>query len=302
MTSPNISSVVDFSSIRSAFPYIKTFRNKRFVFKLGGELCESKATLNQIMEQIALLSLFGIKILVVHGGGKHATELGEKLGYRSAFVSGRRVTSEEMIEVAKMSFAGVLNSDLVATMNAMGISAFGISGADFGLIKAHRRPPVVIHDDRVDAEREVDFGFVADVDSVNVDALNSLLALDSVAVVASLVADADGTILNINADTLAAELAISMGASKLIQLTGVDGVMRDVNDPRTLISVLTLAETEAMAKDPSISGGMIPKLSNAVRALKGGVEQVHIISGTKADAILQEIFTNEGSGTMIVCE
>ncbi len=302
MTSPHISSVVDFSSIRSAFPYIKTFRGKRFVFKIGGELCENKATLNQIMEQIALLSLFGIKVLVVHGGGKHATELGEKLGYRSAFVSGRRVTSEEMIEVAKMSFAGVLNSDLVATMNALGISAFGISGADFGLVKAHRRPPVVIHDDRVNAEREVDFGFVADVDGVNSEALESLLMLDSVAIVASLVADAEGNILNINADTLASELAISMKASKLIQLTGVDGVMGDVNDPGTLMSVLTVAETEKLLKDPSISGGMIPKLKNAVNALTGGVNQVHIISGTKHDAILQEIFTNEGSGTMIVRE
>ena len=302
MTSPNISSVVDFSSIRSAFPYIKRFRNKRFVFKLGGELCENKATLQQILEQIALLSLFGIKVLIVHGGGKHATTLGEKLGYRSAFVSGRRVTSEEMIEVAKMSFAGVLNSDLVATLNSIGISSFGISGADFGLVRAHRRPPVVIHDDRVDAEREVDFGFVGDVDSVQSEALEALLALDSVAIVASLVADADGTILNINADTLATELAIAMGASKLIQLTGVDGVMSDVNDPGSLISVLTVAETEALVKDPSVSGGMIPKLSNAVKALKGGVDQVHVISGVKADAILQEIFTNEGSGTMIVKE
>ena len=302
MTSPNISSVVDFSSIRSAFPYIKTFRNKRFVFKLGGELCESKAMLTQILEQIALLSLFGIKVLVVHGGGKHATELGEKLGYRSAFVSGRRVTSEEMIEVAKMSFAGVLNSDLVATLNSIGISAFGISGADFGLVKAHRRPPVIIHDDRVDKEREVDFGFVGDVDSVNTDALEGILALDSVAIVASLVADNDGTILNINADTLATELAICMKASKLIQLTGVDGVMSDLNDPSSLISVLTVTETENLLKDPAISGGMIPKLSNAVKALKGGVDQVHVISGTKADAILQEIFTNEGSGTMIVNE
>ena len=302
MNSPHISSVVDFSSIRSAFPYIKTFRNKRFVFKLGGELCENKATLNQIMEQIALLSLFGIKVLVVHGGGKHATELGERLGYRSAFVSGRRVTSEEMIEVAKMSFAGVLNSDLVASMNALGISAFGISGADFGLIKAHRRPPVIIHDDRVDEERDVDFGFVGDVDSVNSEALESLLSLDSVAIVASLVSDSDGTILNINADTLASELAVSMKASKLIQLTGVDGVMSDLNDPSSLISVLTVAETEKLLKDPSISGGMIPKLKNAVSALQGGVSQVHVISGTKPDAILQEIFTNEGSGTMIVTE
>ena len=302
MTSPHISSVVDFSSIRSAFPYIKTFRGKRFVFKLGGELCENKATLNQIMEQIALLSLFGIKVVVIHGGGKHATELGERLGYRSAFVSGRRVTSEEMIEVAKMSFAGVLNSDLVASMNALGISAFGISGADFGLIKAHRRPPVVIHDDRVGEEREVDFGYVADVDGVNTEALECLLALDSVPIIASLVSDGDGNILNINADTLAAELAIAMGASKLIQLTGVDGVMSDLNDPGSLISVLTVAETEKLVSDLSISGGMIPKLSNAVRALNGGVGQVHVISGMKADAILQEIFTNEGSGTMIVRE
>lgn len=300
MTSPNISSVVDFSSIRSAFPYIKTFRNKRFVFKLGGELCESKATLKQIMEQIALLSMFGIKVLIVHGGGKHATELGERLGYRSAFVSGRRVTSEEMIEVAKMSFAGVLNSDLVASMNALGIPAFGISGVDFDLVQSHRRPPVKIHDDRVNEEREVDFGFVADIDGVNKVALEKILSLDVVPIVASLVSDDEGNILNINADTLASELAIAMGASKLIQLTGVDGVMSDINDPMSLISVLTVAETEKLLGDPSISGGMIPKLKNAVDALKGGVGQVHIISGTKQDAILQEIFTNEGSGTMIV--
>ena len=302
MTSPHISSVVDFSSIRSAFPYIKTFRNKRFVFKIGGELCENKAVLSQIMEQIALLSLLGIKVLIVHGGGHHATELGEKLGYRSAFVSGRRVTSEKMIEVAKMSFGGVLNSDLVALLNALGISAFGISGADFGLVKAHRRPPITIHDDRIGAEREVDFGFVGDVDSVNTEALENLLALDSVAIVASLVADGDGTILNINADTLAAELAIAMKASKFIQLTGVDGVMKDLEDSSTLISVLNTAETKKLLDDPSISGGMIPKLQNAVKALEGGVDQVHVISGTKPDAILQEIFTNEGSGTMIVRE
>lgn len=300
MNSPHISSVVDFSSIRSAFPYIKTFRGKRFVFKLGGELCESRTVLNQIMEQIALLSMFGIKVLIVHGGGKHATELGERLGYRSAFVSGRRVTSEEMIEVAKMSFGGVLNSDLVACLNSLGISAFGISGVDFGLVQAHRRPPVKIHDDRVGEEREVDFGFVADVDSVNHEALENLLSLDAVPIVASLVADEEGTILNINADTLASELAVSMGASKLIQLTGVDGVMSDLNDPSSLISVLTMAEAEKMMSDPSVSGGMIPKLKNAVGAIQGGVQQVHIISGTKQDAILQEIFTNEGSGTMIV--
>lgn len=300
MNTPNIPSVVDFSSIRSAFPYIKAFRGKRFVFKLGGELCESKAALTQIMEQIALLSMFGIKVVIVHGGGKHATELGERLGYRSAFVSGRRVTSEEMIEVAKMSFAGVLNSDLVACMNALGISAFGISGADFGLLKAHRRPPVVIHDDRVGEEREVDFGFVADVDSVNKEALETMLTLDAVPVVASLVADSDGTILNINADTLASELAIAMGASKLIQLTGVDGVMEDINDPASLISVLTVSEAEKMITAPGVTGGMIPKLKNAVGAIKGGVGQVHVISGLKQDAILQEIFTNEGSGTMIV--
>ncbi|MEI8281790.1 MAG: acetylglutamate kinase, partial [Armatimonadota bacterium] len=157
-------------------------------------------------------------------------------------------------------------------------------------------------DDRVNEEREVDFGFVADVDGVNTEAFESLLLLDSVPIVASLVADAEGNILNINADTLASELAISMKASKLIQLTGVDGVMGDINDPGSLMSVLTVAETEKLLKDPSISGGMIPKLKNAVNALNGGVNQVHIISGTKHDAILQEIFTNEGSGTMIVRE
>lgn len=295
-----LSSVLDFTSLRSALPYIKRFRDKVFVFKLGGDLCEDTKATTNVIEQLSLLSLLGIKMILVHGGGKHATNLGNKLGIESEFVSGRRVTSKEMLDVAKMSFAGQLNTDLIAAFRKHDIPAVGLSGIDGRLIKASKRNPKKVFDDAQGKEREVDYGFVADIESVDSAILSHLLSGNYVPVICSLASDDTGQVLNINADTLASKIAAAIGATKLCILGTVDGVLLDVKDPQTLLSILNKAEVEKLLKGTTISGGMIPKLTTSLDALDHGVPQVHLISGVRTDAILQEIFTNEGSGTMIV--
>ena len=293
-------SLLDFSSLRGALPYMKAFREKIFVVKLAGELCEDSLVLEQIIKQISLLIMVGIKIVVVHGGGKHATELGNKLGIASEFVNGRRVTTKEMLEVTKMSFAGQLNTELVTAFKKQEIPAVGISGIDGETIKAIKRSPKKMLDKKLGKEREIDFGFVADITDVNPKLLNHLLAGGYVPIICSLAADETGQILNINADTLAATVAAALTAIKLCILGTVDGVLQDIDNPQTLLSLLRAHDIEKLLEGKSISGGMIPKLTTALDALKRGVPQVHIVSGTRQDALLQEIFTNEGSGTMIM--
>ncbi len=291
---------VDFSSLRNALPYIKAFRDQAFVIKLGGELCEDVSAIEGIIEQLSLLSFVGIKIILVHGGGKHATELGNKLGVSSEFVSGRRITSAEMLEVTKMSFAGQLNTDLIAAFKKQGIPAVGMSGIDGNLVQARRRPPTKMVDETKGNIREIDFGYVADIDSVDSNVLNHLLKGGYIPVICSLGADNEGQILNINADTLASRIASALGAVKLCILGTVEGVLRDVNASGSLYSVLTSSQAKELIDDKIVSGGMIPKLSTALEALNAGVPQVHIINGARPDSILQEIFTNEGSGTMLI--
>lgn len=294
-----VNALVDFATLKTAAKYVRTFKDQTFVFKIGGELCDDSKSLNQILEQIAVLQTLGISVVIVHGGGKNATELGERLGFRSSFVNGRRITSEDMIEVAKMSFSGVLNTNLVAALNRLGVPSVGISGIDGGLITAHRRPPVEVLDDRAGEIRVVDFGYVGDIDEVDTTLIETFIDTQTVPIICSLVADSEGTVLNINADTLASTLAQALFATKLIILTQAEGVLEDVNVPSSLISSLTVEQAEGMISDGSAGGGMNPKLTNAISALKNGVAQVHIVSGVKPDAILAEVFTNEGSGTMI---
>lgn len=290
---------VDFSSLRKALPYIKIFRDKVFVVKFGGELCEDPVALDRTIEQLALLSLMGIKLILIHGGGKHATALSEKLGVASEFVSGRRITSKEMLEVTKMSFAGQLNTDLIAAFRKHEIAAVGMSGIDGGLITAKKRPPTKMRDDATGKERDVDFGYVGDVLSVKTEVIQHLLKGGFLPVICSLAADESGQVFNINADTLASVIAGEIGAEKLCIVGTTDGVLRDVKNPSTLISILTTTEAQKLIEDKVATAGMIPKLTTALDALKRGVSKVHIISGIKEDAILEEIFTNEGSGTML---
>ncbi|MCB0321207.1 MAG: acetylglutamate kinase [Bdellovibrionales bacterium] len=291
---------VDIQLLKTAVPYIRAYKGKVFIVKLGGEICRPGRHLTNLMEQIALLYQLGIRIVMVHGGGPQANELSEKLSVSAEVVNGRRVTSRETLEVVKMSFAGTVNTDLVAELNSQHVPAIGLSGIDGQIIKAHRRPPKEMRDAKSGSSRSVDFGYVGEIESVDVSMLDHILQGGGVPVICSLVADENGQILNINADTLAAHLAEAMDATKYCLLSQVDGVMRDLNDPSSLISELTIEQAEALIADGTIQGGMLAKIENCLEALRRGVPRAHISNGLKPDSFLREIFTNEGCGTLIV--
>ena len=287
----------DFNSLRKALPYIRAFKNRTFVIKLGGELCENPQILDNIFEQLQLLHNVGIRLVVVHGGGKHATDLGQKLGVKSELIDGKRVTSAEMIEVVKMSFAGSLNTDVVAVGKKFDLPLVGLSGVDGGLVTAERRVPQKVSDKNSD--RTVDFGYVGEIISVKPEILNHLLHGEYIPVICSLIADKDGQILNINADRLASRIASALAAEKLVFLGTLDGVLLDIHDHSSLISLLSVKEAMELLENGTATEGMKPKLTEANYAVTNGVHAAHVVSGSRPDAILEEIFTNQGSGTMI---
>jgi acetylglutamate kinase len=223
------------------------------------------------------------------------------MGLEPEMVAGRRVTSPEVLEVAKMVYGGQINVGVVAALRGQRVSAVGLTGIDAGLVTVHRRPPVEITDDHGEA-RTVDFGEVGDIDATNTTLLDVLLPRGHVPVVASLAADPDGRILNINADTLAAHLAGALGAQKLIYMTGAPGLLREADDPSSLVAFAAPEDLQALLGSGSIKGGMRPKVEACLQAVKGGVRRTHIIDGRTPDALLLELFTGHGSGTMIVGE
>ncbi|MCA9244046.1 MAG: acetylglutamate kinase [Phycisphaerales bacterium] len=285
--------------LRTAIPYIRAFKKRVFVIKLSGALCREGEMLRNLVDQIALLDQLGIRVVVVHGGGEQADGLCERLDIPVQRVDGRRITDSGALEAVKYAF-GAINTDLVAAFRAGHVWAVGVSGADGGLLQAVRRPPQKVGAS-ADA-KTIDFGHVGDVTEVDVDVLNTLLAGGYVPIVAPLACDAQGRLLNINADTIAARIAIAIKAAKYFLLTGVDGILRDVNDARTLESYLDLADLARLAETGVIGGGMLPKVAACRTALLGDVERVHIINGARRDTLLAEVFTNEGSGTLIVRE
>ena len=283
---------IDFSSFRNALPYIKLFRGKIFIIKAGGEVCEDKTALRCWLEQAAILSSLGLKVVIIHGGGKHSTKISEKLGVTSEFIAGRRVTNSEMLEVAKMSYAGILNTDIVAMLSSLGAQSVGLTGIDAG-VNAEKRPLKIIDG------KEVDYGFVGDIKSVNTTLINILLNNNTIPVIASLVADSSGQVLNINADDMAANIAGALGVETLLMLGTIDGVLRNIQDPSSILSELSVTEAKDMITSGQAKDGMVPKLEAAIQALTLGVKSVRIVSGTKQDHLLREIFTNEGCGTLI---
>lgn len=295
-----MTSVPDMGVLRAAVPFIKAYKNRVFVVKMGGELCTPGAVLDNVMEQLGLLYQLGMKIVLVHGGGPQATELGDKLGVESSFVNGRRITSSEFIDVAKMAFAGTINTDVIAAGKRAGLPAVGLSGIDGELLTAVRRERVEVVDAETRERRTVDFGFVGDVKHVNPKIIQHLLAGDFLPVICSLAAEDSGQVLNINADSLASALAIRMEATKFCLLTNVDGVMGELTDPSSLLSYIDLSEAEHLLESARITGGMVAKLRTCVDAIKGGVPRAHIVNGRVRDSLLKEILTNEGSGTLIV--
>ncbi|GMU83343.1 MAG: acetylglutamate kinase [Planctomycetota bacterium] len=289
--------MLDVSILLQALPYIRQFRNRLFVVKFGGELLRDRAHLDAIAGDLTLLDMVGIQLVVVHGGGPQANELSESLGFKPQMVEGRRVTDAAALEVAKMVFAGKINTEVLGALNKHGGKGVGLSGVDAALIRAHRRPVTTVIENGL--AREVDFGFVGDVEAVDPSLLQNLVERDFIPVVASLAADPDGTILNINADTIAAEVALAMKAEKLIVMTTVPGVYKDFATKAEMYSRLSVADARALIKDGTAGKGMSPKLKACAQAVEGGVREAHIINGVEPHSLLIEIFTESGAGTMI---
>ncbi|BDU77929.1 acetylglutamate kinase [Mesoterricola sediminis] len=278
-----------FAALHNAAVYVRRFRNRPFVVKLGGDILEDEALCRSVCGQLALLWSFSIPLVIVHGGGTGLDALCERLGLPTEKVEGRRVTPPGVLDAAKMAFKGRIQMGLLAALQAAGLPAVGISGQDAGLVKSTRRSPV-----------PVDYGMVGDVASVDPALLKTLLDGGFVPVVAPFSATEEGEVLNTNADTVAAEIAAALGVEKLFFILKVPGLMRDLKDASSLVPLADLATLEELK--PVIQGGMKPKIAAAKRALAAGVGSVHLVSGSRSDAILAEVFTNEGSGTMIVSD
>ncbi len=287
------------AGLKGALRYVRAYRDQVFVVKLGGDVLKDAEVLDQVAAQIALLSSLSIRLVVVHGGGPQATALSRRLGQEPTIVAGRRVTDDSALEVAKMVYAGTLNTDLVSALRKHRVQAVGLTGVDADLITAHRRPPVSLVDDE-GRTREVDFGHVGDVDRVDPRILITLGESRFVPVVASLAGDDEGNVYNVNADTVAEALAVAVRAQKLIFLTGAPGVLRDRHDPATLVTFADPDDLAGLMASGALAGGMRPKVEACIRAATGGVERTHIIDGRAPDALLLEVFTGSGCGTMIV--
>ncbi len=289
----------DVQILMQALPYFREHRDNTFVLKVGGALVEDRTALRSLAQDIALLAAVGIRITIVHGGGPQATALAGRLGLEPQFVEGRRITDEDTLEVAKMVFAGKINLEVLGALRAAGIKSVGLSGVSGDLIHAERRAPTEYTDDATGARRVVDMGHVGDITAVDTSLLAELMNSGHVPVIASLAADTEGNVLNINADTVATRLAIDLGADKLILLTNVDGVLRDPTDPASLISSVSAREIEELIDAGVIGKGMIPKVRNAVEAARSGVDRVHVLNGETSHTLLLELFTKTGAGTLI---
>lgn len=285
--------------LREALPYIQRFKGKTFVIKLSGHVTEEPVMLASLAEEMALCHQVGFRLVVVHGGGKQLTELAERLGVPQTIINGRRITDTSTLEIAKMVFAGKINTDILSVLRRLGVPTVGLSGLDGNIIRARRREIQRIVNRETGAVQLVDYGHVGDIVEIDAQLLRLLLDHGYVPVISSLGADDEGNVYNINADTIAAEIAVSLQAEKLISLTNVDGIYHDVKDPHSKISRLTLTEAEQLVESASIGAGMIPKLTSVISLLRRGVKSAHIINGSRRNALLQEVFTDEGMGTMI---
>ncbi len=269
--------------LMEALPYIRQFRGRVVVIKYGGSAMEDPALRHSFAGDVTMLAMVGIHPVVVHGGGPQISEAMTREGIEASWVDGLRVTDEQAIGVVQRVLVGEVNVDIVRLLAGHGASAIGVSGLDAGLFVARQKDPRL--------------GFVGEIESVNSDLIRRLIAEGLIPVVAPIARGADGSVYNCNADTAAAALAAALGAQKLVYLTDVEGVYRDFGDEDSLISRMSVAELQDMLG--GIEGGMRPKLASVVTAMEGGVRQAHILDGRVQHALLLEIFTSEGVGTMI---
>jgi acetylglutamate kinase len=285
-------------ALKSAAPYIRMYKGKTFVVKAGGGVFADTESTRVLIEQIAILHYFGVRVVMVHGGGPQTTEVSEALGVPTRMVEGRRVTDQKSIDVTSMVLNGLINTRVLGICRELNIDAVGISGVDAGLVLAHKRPPVKMGS----SGEVVDFGFVGDIDLVDTTVIRKLLDNGLMPVVSPLSADDKGVLLNINADTVAAALGAALGAEKLILCTGAPGILGDVNDPGSLISYTDLPGLKKMKEEGRILDGMLPKVKAIEDSIRGGVRRVHVVSYKAPEGILGEVFTNEGTGTLIVAD
>jgi len=286
-------------ALRNAAPYIRMFKGKVFVIKASGSVFEDHESTRRLIEQVAILHQVGIKVVLVHGGGPQLTQLSNALGLSTRMVQGRRVTDEKAIDVSAMVLNGLINTRILAICRDLDIDAVGISGVDAGLIRAHKRPPVKVDGN---GPEPVDFGFVGDIDAVHADVLRKQLDNGLMPVVSPLSADSNGQLLNINADTVAAAIGAELNAEKLILCTDAPGILEQLDDPGSVISYTDLKGLKQLRESGSLSDGMLPKATAIEAAIRGGVRRVHVISYNSPDSVLAEVFTNEGTGTLIVAD
>ncbi len=284
-------------SLKRALPYVRLFKGKTFVVKIGGAPCSEPSLLRDLAEQLSVVRELGVHVVLVHGGGPQTSLLSRKLGIEPRMIEGRRVTDAAALEVAVMTMNGAVNTNVLAACRAVGLQAVGVSGVDAGMVKARRRAPRSVIVDGTPTM--VDFGHVGDVDSVDPTLLEKRMAAGYLPVVSPLAADDAGHVLNINADTVAASLARALRAEKLVFVSDVPGILEDKGDPSSLISCTDLRGLEELVDNGSVASGMLPKASAIRMALEQGVARVHVIGSQRA-SLLTEIFTNEGSGTLIV--
>ncbi|NLB87699.1 MAG: acetylglutamate kinase [Syntrophomonadaceae bacterium] len=273
-----------------ALPYIKEFYGKRVVIKYGGAAMQDCSLKDKVMQDIVLMKYVGMHPIVVHGGGPEINRLLDRLNIKSEFVDGLRITDHETMEVVEMVLGGKVNKEIVAGIEASGGKAIGLSGKDASLIKA------------VPVDTTGRMGFTGQVESVNPQIIETVIENGYIPVIAPIGVDSNGQSYNINADLVAAAIAVALKASKLVLLTDVPGLLRDPKDPDSLISILKVSEVDSYMQEGIIAGGMVPKVQCCVKSVTGGVGRTHIIDGRVPHSILLEIFTNKGIGTMVVNE
>jgi acetylglutamate kinase len=281
-------------ALRSAAPYIRMYKGKVFVIKASGGVFGDAASTRGLIEQVAILHQVGIRVVLVHGGGPQLTQVQESLGLTPRIVAGRRVTDGKSMEVTSMVLNGLVNTQILGMCREFDINAVGVSGVDAGLVRAHKRPPVNVEG------QMVDYGFVGDIDLIDVKVLQQLLDDGLMPVVSPVSADDKGQLLNINADTVAAGIGAGLKAEKLMLCTGAPGILERVEDPRSIVSYTDLAGLARLRAQGSLKEGMLPKAKAIEDAIRGGVRRVHVTSYKSPDSILGEVFTNEGTGTLIV--
>ena len=271
--------------LATALPYIRMHNGQIVVIKYGGNAMIDETLKDQVMEDIVLLWLVGVKVVLVHGGGPEINTLTKKLGKEVQFIDGQRVTDEEMVDIVQMVLAGKINKTLVGMLSQHGGDAVGLSGLDSRLIQAVQRDPKL--------------GFVGDVTNVNVKPILDLLDGGYIPVISTLGSGPNGETFNINGDIAAAAIAGALNAQRLIMMTDIAGILRDKDDPESLIDSITVAEAATLKEEGVISGGMIPKVECCVNAIERGVGNVVIMDGRVPHAILMELMTDEGAGTMV---